>query len=146
MTCLNRRPFRKLSYLLLDSQYDNGGNITDIRAEVDGALIPLEHYEYEEKQGQLETAIRYENGEEADRWTYSYDTAGNILSEDHEGSNSEQHEYAYEDGRWGDLLTSVDGIGLEYDGSGNPTLYANGTELLWNMERSEEHTSELQSR
>ena len=94
----------------------------------------MEHYEYEEKQGQLETAIRYENGEEVDRWTYSYDTAGNILSEDHEGSNSELHEYAYEDGRWGDLLTSVDGIDLEYDGSGNPTLYANGTELLWNME------------
>ena len=115
-------------------EYDNGGNITDIKAEVDGALIPLEHYEYEEKQGQLETAIRYENGEEVDRWTYSYDTAGNILSEDHEGSASELHEYAYEDGRWGDLLTSVDGIDLEYDGSGNPTLYANGTELLWSME------------
>ena len=115
-------------------EYDNGGNITDIKAEVDGVLIPLEHYEYEEKQGQLETAIRYENGEEADRWTYSYDTAGNILSEDHEGTVSELHEYAYEDGRWGDLLTSVDGIDLEYDGSGNPTLYANGTELLWNME------------
>ena len=115
-------------------EYDNGGNITDIKAEVDGALIPLEHYEYEEKQGQLKTAIRYENGEEADRWTYSYDTAGNILSEDHEGSNSELHEYAYEDGRGGDLLTSVDGIDLEYDNSGNPTLYANGTELLWNME------------
>ena len=115
-------------------EYDDGGNITDIKAEVDGALIPLEHYEYDEKQGQLETAIRYENGEEVDRWTYSYDTAGNILSEDHEGSASELHEYAYEDGRWGDLLTSVDGIDLEYDGSGNPTLYANGTELLWNME------------
>ena len=115
-------------------EYDKGGNITDIKAEVDGALIPLEHYEYEEKQGQLKTAIRYENGVEADRWTYSYDTAGNILSEDHEGSNSELHEYAYEDGRWGDLLTSVDGIDLEYDGSGNPTLYANGTELLWSME------------
>ena len=115
-------------------EYDKGGNITDIKAEVDGALIPLEHYEYDEKQGQLKEAIRYENGEEADRWTYSYDTAGNILSEDHEGSNSELHEYAYEDGRWGDLLTSVDGIDLEYDGSGNPTLYANGTELLWSME------------
>ena len=115
-------------------EYDNGGNITDIKAEVDGALIPLEHYEYDEKQGQLKEAIRYENGVEAERWTYSYDTAGNILSEDHEGSNSELHEYAYEDGRWGDLLTSVDGIDLEYDGSGNPTLYANGTELLWNME------------
>ena len=115
-------------------EYDKGGNITDIKAEVDGALIPLEHYEYEEKQGQLETAIRYENGEEVDRWTYSYDTAGNILSEDHEGSASELHEYAYEDERWGDLLTSVDGIDLEYDGSGNPTLYANGTELLWSME------------
>ena len=115
-------------------EYDNGGNITDIKAEVDGALIPLEHYEYDEKQGQLKTAIRYENGEEVDRWTYSYDTAGNILSEDHEGTVSELHEYAYEDGRWGDLLTSVDGIDLEYDGSGNPTLYANGTELLWNME------------
>ena len=115
-------------------EYDNGGNITDIKAEVDGALIPLEHYEYDEKQGQLKEAIRYENGVEADRWTYSYDTAGNILSEDHEGTVSELHEYAYEDGRWGDLLTSVDGIDLEYDGSGNPTLYANGTELLWSME------------
>ena len=115
-------------------EYDKGGNITDIKAEVDGALIPLEHYEYDEKQGQLKTAIRYENGEEVDRWTYSYDTAGNILSEEHEGSNSELHEYAYEDGRWGDLLTSVDGIDLEYDNSGNPTFYANGTELLWNME------------
>ena len=115
-------------------EYDNGGNITDIKAEVDGALIPLEHYEYDEKQGQLKTAIRYENGEEVDRWTYSYDTAGNILSEDHEGSASELHEYAYEDERWGDLLTSVDGVDLEYDGSGNPTLYANGTELLWSME------------
>ena len=115
-------------------EYDNGGNITDIKAEVDGALIPLEHYEYDEKQGQLKEAIRYENGVEADRWTYSYDTAGNILSEDHEGTVSELHEYAYEDGRWGDLLTSVDGIDLEYDNSGNPTFYANGTELLWNME------------
>ena len=115
-------------------EYDDGGNITDIKAEVDGALISLEHYEYDEKQGQLKEAIRYENGVEADRWTYSYDTAGNILSEDHEGTASEVHEYAYEDGRWGDLLTSVDGIDLEYDGSGNPTLYANGTELLWNME------------
>ena len=115
-------------------EYDKGGNITDIKAEVDGALIPLEHYEYDEKQGQLKTAIRYENGEEVDRWTYSYDTAGNILSEDHEGTVSELHEYAYEDGRWGDLLTSVDGIDLEYDNSGNPTFYANGTELLWNME------------
>ena len=47
---------------------------------------------------------------------------------------SEVHEYAYENERWGDLLTSVDGIDLEYDGSGNPTLYANGTELLWSME------------
>ena len=94
----------------------------------------MEHYEYEEKQGQLKTAIRYENGEEVDRWIYSYDTAGNILSEDHEGTVSELHEYAYEDGRWGDLLTSVDGIDLEYDNSGNPTFYANGTELLWNME------------
>ena len=47
---------------------------------------------------------------------------------------SELHEYAYEDGRWGDLLTSVDGIDLEYDNSGNPTFYANGTELLWSME------------
>ena len=115
-------------------EYDKGGNITDIKAEVDGALIPLEHYEYDEKQGQLKEAIRYENGVEADRWTYSYDTAGNILSEDHEGTVSELHEYAYEDGRWGDLLTSVDGIDLEYDNSGNPTFYANGTELLWNME------------
>ena len=99
-----------------------------------GDIIVGYQYEYDEKQGQLKEAIRYENGVEADRWTYSYDTAGNILSEDHEGSNSELHEYAYEDGRWGDLLTSVDGIDLEYDGSGNPTLYANGTELLWNME------------
>ena len=125
-------------------EYDNGGNITDIKAEVDGALIPLEHYEYEEKQGQLKTAIRYENGEEVDRWTYSYDTAGNILSEDHEGTVSELHEYAYEDGRWGDLLTSVDGIDLEYDGSGNPTLYANGTELLWNS--SNGHFGEWKAR
>ena len=32
-------------------EYDNGGNITDIKAEVDGALIPLEHYEYEGETG-----------------------------------------------------------------------------------------------
>ena len=103
------------------------------KTAISGKVTDIQHG-ITEKQGQLETAIRYENGEEVDRWTYSYDTAGNILSEDHEGSNSELHEYAYEDGRWGDLLTSVDGIDLEYDGSGNPTLYANGTELLWSME------------
>ena len=67
--------------------------------------------------------------------TYTYDTAGNILSETKTvGTTTTTKNYTYSEGNWKDLLTQVGNITISYDG-GNPTNWYNGsktyTGLTW---------------
>ena len=67
--------------------------------------------------------------------TFTYDTAGNLLSENRNGTTKT---YTYGNANWGDLLTKYDGVTINYDGSGNPTSWYNGTSysnLTWTMGR-----------
>ena len=57
-------------------------------------------------------------------YTYTYDNAGNIRS-------ANGHTYDYRDADWKDLLTAFDGQEIDYDESGNPRSYYNGTR--WNF-------------
>ena len=60
-------------------------------------------------------------------YEYTYDTAGNILSEKVDGTVTKT--YAYNDTYWGDKLTSFNGMTISYDGVGNPLLYVSGSDL-----------------
>ena len=67
--------------------------------------------------------------------TYTYDTAGNILSETKTvGTTTTTKNYTYSEGNWKDLLTQVGNTTISYDG-GNPTNWYNGsktyTGLTW---------------
>ena len=128
--------------------YDNMGNITAIKQST-GSYFPLVSYDYDD-QGQLISEKFYDgngNGEShiTDSYTYTYDTAGNILSvEDKYGETIKS--YTYSTGDWKDLLTAVDGSPIVYEGqtysggivsgtaiSGNPIRYTNGTQTYTNL-------------
>ena len=67
--------------------------------------------------------------------SYTYDTAGNILSETKTvGSKTTTKTFSYTDSNWKDLLTGIDDQKLVYDASGNPTTYRNGTSVYYDME------------
>ena len=71
--------------------------------------------------------------------TYTYDTAGNILSETKTvGTTTTTKNYTYSEGNWKDLLTQVGNTTISYDG-GNPTNWYNGsktyTGLTWQQGR-----------
>ena len=62
-----------------------------------------------------------------DTYTYTYDTAGNILSETKtSGGTTTSKTYTYGNSNWRDLLTQVGNTTINYDSSGNPTNYYNG--------------------
>ena len=62
-----------------------------------------------------------------DTYTYTYDTAGNILSETKtSGGTTTSKTYTYGNTGWRDLLTGFNGTTISYDGAGNPTSYTNG--------------------
>ena len=93
--------------------YDALGNIATYTAP-DGEVIT---YTYDNL-GQLLSAA----GDQT--YTYTYDNAGNIRS-------ANGHTYDYRDADWKDLLTAFDGQEIDYDASGNPRSYYNGTR--WNF-------------
>ena len=93
--------------------YDALGNIATYTAP-DGEVIT---YTYDNL-GQLLSAA----GDQT--YTYTYDNAGNIRS-------ANGHTYDYRDADWKDLLTAFDGQEIDYDESGNPRSYYNGTR--WNF-------------
>ena len=93
--------------------YDALGNIATYTAP-DGEVIT---YTYDNL-GQLLSAA----GDQT--YTYTYDNAGNILT-------ANGHTYDYRDADWKDLLTAFDGQEIDYDASGNPRSYYNGTR--WNF-------------
>ena len=90
-------------------------------------------------------------------WHYTYDTAGNILSqykttgtrrdnEEKVNAPTESKTYTYGNSTWRDLLTAVDGSPIVYEGqtytngtvsgdviSGNPIRYTNGTKTYTNL-------------
>ena len=102
--------------------YDALGNILSYTAP-DGEVIT---YTYD-NQNQLTRAAG------STTYNYTYDVFGNVLSNNY-------HSFTYGNNGWGDLLVTVDGQGIAYEGqtisgstvsglaiSGNPISYYNGT-------------------
>ena len=114
--------------------YDALGNITRI-SQSTKPFYTLVAYEYD-AQNQLTKETYYNgNGTAAGNITrtisYTYDTAGNILSETRtEDGETTTKTYGYGDSEWVDLLTEVDGQAITYDASGNPTSYF-GRTMTW---------------
>ena len=129
-------------------EYDDLGNITKIYQSQSPYNL-LVAYTYD-SQNQLTQEVHYDGSGTAasnitKSYTYTYDTAGNILSESKtEGGTTTTKTYSYTNTQWRDLLTGVTvNTGTEqtlsYDGSGNPTTYYNGeksyTNLTWQQGR-----------
>ena len=123
--------------------YDSLGNITDIQESepASGSSVRRTkvHYTYDySNQNQLLSETHYTYSSNTDTtgspvtYSYSYDTAGNILSVT---ADSATLTYTYGDSNWRDLLTAVGGTAISYDGSGNPTNWYNGSKsysgLTW---------------
>ena len=111
--------------------YDAIGNITRISQSIK-PFYTLVAYEYD-AQNQL-TKETYYNGEGTAAGnitrtiSYTYDTAGNILSETKTvGSKTTTKTFSYTDSNWKDLLTAVNGLSITYDASGNPETYYTGS-------------------
>lgn len=120
-------------------KYDAAGNIKEVYSRTGTNALALESsYEYD-RLGQITKATDSRGTE-----TYTYDTAGNLLSRALGGTGST---YTYGNSSWGDLLTAFKGQGIAYEGqtysaasntvsgtavSGNPVSYYNGTR--WAMD------------
>ena len=118
--------------------YDGMGNITLI-SQSTGSYYPLVAYEYD-SQNQLIKETYYDgkgtgSAHVTDTYEYTYDTAGNILSEKKNGTTTKT--YTYGNSQWKDLLTSVafgsSNYACSYDAIGNPTSYCNGVNLYSGM-------------
>ncbi len=127
-------------------EYDNAGRITHIYYGKSLSDLDLvSYYEYDEY-GQLKIDAAFHIGKVT---KYSYDCDGNITSKEiydcnsleensiqetlnNLGNPSETIEYKYSNNEesilngFSDLLTSYDGIPIEYDAIGNPLNYYNG--------------------
>ena len=111
--------------------YDALGNITRI-SQSTKPFYTLVAYEYD-AQNQLTKETYYNgNGTAAGNITrtiaYTYDTAGNILSETKTvNDKTTTKTFSYTDSNWKDLLTAVNGLSITYDASGNPETYYTGS-------------------
>ena len=106
--------------------YDAIGNITKVNYSTGEEI----RYVYDD----LNQLVREDNGVIGVTYVYTYDDAGNILSakqyaltaEGVEPTNStNEREYGYSTGDWGDMLTSYRGQPITYDAVGNPLSYYN---------------------
>ena len=127
-----------LDALSYSYSYDNRGNVTQVKQN--GSTVA--EYTYN-PQNQMISETRGGN-----TYTFTYDTAGNILSKEVAGVPGTAKTYSYGNFRWNDLLTAYDGIPIYYEGqnnglsamptSGNPTNWYNGssyTNLTWRKGR-----------
>ncbi len=107
-------------------EYDKSGNITKITYG-DGRII---EYTYDN----LNQLVREDNGVVGYTYKYTYDNAGNILSQSKyaltyagsiTGAALDTVAYVYSTSLWGDRLTSYDGVAVTYDAIGNMTSFKN---------------------
>ena len=121
--------------------YDNNGNILSVS---DGTNTTS--YVYDSANQLLR-----ENNQAANKtWVWTYDNAGNILSKAEYEYTTESLEgvtptdtvsYTYGNSNWRDLLTSYDGVDIDYDEIGNPI--DDGTwEYAWQHGRELERMSD----
>ena len=103
--------------------YDELGNITAV--SVNG--IQTEAYTYDEL-GQLTGAVIG-----GDTYTYTYDAGGNLTTRTKNGETAAVYGYSSVD--WKDLLTSYNGVGIAYDGIGNPLNWKAGESFTWSNGR-----------
>ena len=116
---------------VLDSytySYDQLGNITAINRN--GTHSGYAYDVQNQLTASSEGYINYE---------YTYDTYGNILSVKKYDNEDEPillstDTYTYGNAQWIDRLTAFNGVGITYDGIGNPLSYYNGSSytFTWN--------------
>ena len=119
-----------------DFTHDDSNNITSITYS-DGKKIS---YEYDS----INQLVRENNQPIGKTYTYTYDTAGNILEKKvYDYSTVATHQlgtpidtivYVYGNGDWGDQLTRYDGHIITYDRVGNPLSYNNGSAYTFTWE------------
>lgn len=133
-TQVQYRNVRSANGTLLEGKkytYDAIGNITRI-SQSTSPFHALVDYEYD-AQNQLTKETYYDGNGTAEgnitrTISYTYDTAGNILSETKTvGSKTTTKTFSYTDSNWKDLLTAVNGLSITYDASGNPETYYTGS-------------------
>lgn len=133
-TQVQYRNVRSANGTLLEGKkytYDALGNITRI-SQSTSPFHALVDYEYD-AQNQLTKETYYDGNGTAEgnitrTISYTYDTAGNILSETKTvGSKTTTKTFSYTDSNWKDLLTAVNGLSITYDASGNPETYYTGS-------------------
>ncbi len=114
--------------------YDTLGNITDIYRKDGDKLKTLYQYEYD-AMNQLTYVSDFENRK---IYNYTYDNAGNIISEVVRNTNSNgipisttNNSYTYGDSNWTDKLTAYNGQAITYDAIGNPLSYRDGIAMTW---------------
>lgn len=112
--------------------YDSSGNITQVKEN--GNIVAK--YSYDEL-NQLTWAADRNSGLYTN---ITYDNAGNItnvkeynLSTSSWSPNSLKQEknYTYANQKWKDKMTKYNGTVITYDSMGNPLLYRDGMNLLW---------------
>lgn len=115
--------------------YDARGNITAISETplADGNYRTVAVYAYD-AQNQLTEEKQYSYSSTAvgavptiTTYTYTYDTAGNILTKSKNGVVTQT--YTYGNNQWRDLLTKYNSNSITYDSIGNPINYANENAL-----------------
>ena len=114
--------------------YDTLGNITDIYRKDGDKLKTLYNYEYDA----MNQLIYVSDFESRKIYNYTYDNAGNIISEVVRNTNSNgvpisttNNSYTYGDTNWTDKLTAYNGQVITYDAIGNPLTYRDGIEMIW---------------
>nr|WP_304000470.1 RHS repeat-associated core domain-containing protein [Ruminococcus bromii] len=114
--------------------YDTLGNITDIYRKDGDKLKTLYNYEYDA----MNQLIYVSDFESRKIYNYTYDNAGNIISEVVRNTNSNgvpisttNNSYTYGDTNWTDKLTAYNGQVITYDAIGNPLTYRDNMAFEW---------------
>ena len=114
--------------------YDTLGNITDIYRKDGDKLKTLYNYEYDA----MNQLIYVSDFESRKIYNYTYDNAGNIISEVVRNTNSNgvpisttNNSYTYGDTNWMDKLTAYNGQVITYDAIGNPLTYRDNMAFEW---------------
>ena len=123
--------------------YDASGNITEIKNN--GATLFRYHYDL------LDQLTREDNAQSGRTYVYEYDNAGNIKSKKTYGYTTSAtvsttlystQTYGYDSGISGDILTSLNGSSITYDGTLSPLNYVlsgDDCALTWTQGRRLSH-------